>query len=882
MIFLMLSRMALASHIIGGDIYYDYLGNNQYKFYITLYRDCNSQGADYDSPLKLSVYRTLSSQLQMNVDVTFPGSVILPINFNNPCATPPNNICVQRAIYTVTLTLPPIQGGYTISYQRCCRGPNITNLVNPDDTGLTLTTQIPGSETGNHQNSSPRFVDYPPVLLCTRDQITFNHSATDPDGDQLVYSLVTPYSGASASTPAPNQAPPPPYYPVNWQSAFNAQQPLGPGSSTAISPTTGVMTVYPNMLGLFVVGVRVQEYRNGVLIGSTVRDFLFRVFDCNIILQAILPTQEQLPDFVSYCQGLTVNFTNQSYGGSNYAWDFGVPGTTTDVSTAVTPSFTYPSPGTYEARLIVNPGANCTDTAYMTVKVDVPFNLSWQAPDSLCITNNSFDFQAICSNQQANLIWTFPASASVSNTNGLNIPNVSFSNVGYQKVTVTGSSGACTNSYTDSVLVLSPPVSTFLLPNNVQCQGYTVAFQNQSQNATAYFWNFGAGNATSTNFSPSFTYNGPGTYTTSLIAMSNGGCSDTSSQTFSINEPIVLSFTHNDSLCLSGGFYNFDATVSGPPNTTYAWDFGQFASPQFAATVDVDSVTYLQGGVFPVVLTGSIPGCSVSAASQVFVFGVPEIDFEVVNKRFCAPAKVQFVNLSQTDATALYFWNFGDGTMSSITHPTHVYDLPGTYAVSLNMITLEGCADTLFKELENPIVIHPSPIAAFTIEPPNVDVCNSEVKFINQSEGAVAYYYYLERRSFLVTEPDFVHSYVTPGTDNPMLVAENQFGCKDTAIRTVMVEPISIYIPNTFVPDNDGVNDFFIPRSAYKMEEWDFRIFNKWGQELFFSNSVEQGWDGMYKGYKCQDDTYIYVLKYKSCDNPYVWKSMDGFVNLLR
>ncbi|MFZ9028528.1 MAG: hypothetical protein ACO2Z9_05895, partial [Crocinitomicaceae bacterium] len=330
-----------ASHIVGGDIYYDYLGNNNYRFYISVYRDCNSTGAQFDSPLQLAVYS--GTNLVQNIPVPFPGSQNLPVVFNNPCVTPPNNICIEKAEYEIVVNLPPINGGYTISYQRCCRGPNITNLLNPDDTGFTLTCRIPGLDTGNWENSSPRFTNYPPLLLCNNDDLVFDHSATDPDGDQLVYSLVTPNSGASSFNPAPNPAPPPAYPPVQWAGGFTAQNPLGPGATININQNTGLLTAAPQMLGLFVVGVRVQELRNGVVINETVRDFLFRVFNCQLQLEAIVPNQEQFPGFVNFCQGLTVQFPNNSYGGTNYEWDFGVQGTNTDVSTQFEPIFTYPA-----------------------------------------------------------------------------------------------------------------------------------------------------------------------------------------------------------------------------------------------------------------------------------------------------------------------------------------------------------------------------------------------------------------------------------------------------------------------------------------------------------------------------------------------------------
>ena len=168
----MMALISRADHIIGGDIYYDDLGGGNYKFYITIYRDCNAEGAWFDDPLKLSIYN--NNNLVQNVNVFFPGYITLPLDFNNPCATAPTDVCVQRAIYEKTIFLPSIAGGYTVSYQRCCRGPNVTNIVNPDDTGLTLSTHIPGSETGIVNNCSPRFSNYPPTLLCVGEELVFH------------------------------------------------------------------------------------------------------------------------------------------------------------------------------------------------------------------------------------------------------------------------------------------------------------------------------------------------------------------------------------------------------------------------------------------------------------------------------------------------------------------------------------------------------------------------------------------------------------------------------------------------------------------------------------------------------------------------------------
>lgn len=887
LIFIALIFMSLqlrASHIIGGDIYYDYLGNNQYRFFITLYRDCFSTGAEYDNPLKLTVYNA-SGVLVQDLSVPFPGSVTLPLIFNNPCATPPNNICVERAIYTIVVILPPTPGGYTVSYQRCCRGPNISNLINPDETGLTLTTHVPGSETGFTVNSSPRFTNYPPILLCNNDELIFDHSATDPDGDVLQYSLVTPFSGATSANPAPNQAPPPPYFPVQWIGPFTSQSPLGPGSSTVIDPTTGILTVNPSMIGLFVVGVMVREYRNGVLVGQTVRDFVFKVFDCNITLQAILPTQEELSTFVSYCQGLTVNFENNSYGGSNYVWDFGVSGSTSDVSNTFEPTFTYPTPGTYTAQLIVNPGQPCTDTAFMQLIVNNPFSLSWTSQDSLCIEGNSFDFVCQTSNTNANFSWDFDPDASVQTSTSLIVNDVSFSTSGFQTITINGDDGDCVTSYTDSIFIFDMPMSSFDAPPLVQCIGLTVPFENNSTNAFNYAWDFGVPGTNSDQSNqpePIYTFQNAGTYTIELISSSAGNCIDTSELTIIVNEPLIMSFTHTDSLCITNAIYDFDATVSGPPNTFYEWSFGPLTNPTQSNSIDVNDVQFFTSGDHPVYLVGSYDVCSDTVFSNVFVYAEPTINFQYANTLQCAPSTAVFINLSTSDTPPIYAWDFGDGGTSAAFSPSHVYYDVGSYSVGLTMITTSGCIDTLYMLQQDLVVVNPSPVAGFIVSPDRIDICNAEVRFIDQSSGASEYFYFFDQNSFLSQESDFVHTYVNTGTDFPLQVVTNEFGCSDSIRSTVFVEPFSLYIPNSFIPDDDGLNDSFEPITDFEILEWDFQIYNRWGEMVFQTSEYGREWDGTFAGKRCQDGLYAYVLSYRSCANPHNSEKVTGHVSLLK
>ena len=128
---LLLTSKLHAAHIIGGEVYYDYLGNDQYKVTFEIYRDCNGAGAPFDNPLSYTVFLDNGTVYQEY----FVSPVIdtLPIVYDDPCVTPPTDICVERGIYIDTITLPPSTEGYYVSYQRCCWSSSIQNITSPVD-----------------------------------------------------------------------------------------------------------------------------------------------------------------------------------------------------------------------------------------------------------------------------------------------------------------------------------------------------------------------------------------------------------------------------------------------------------------------------------------------------------------------------------------------------------------------------------------------------------------------------------------------------------------------------------------------------------------------------------------------------------------------------
>ena len=271
---------SFASHIIGGEVYYDSLGNDQYRVVFEIYRDCS--GSDFDDPFGYTVFNANGSVFLMP-SVALPTPDTIPVVYDDPCVTPPSDVCVERAVYIDTITLPASPLGYYITYQRCCWAGNIQNILDPASWGITITTTVPGTDlVQNFDNNCARFNEYPPIVLCSNNTLDFDHSAYDEDGDSLAYSICTPKTiDVSAGVANFNELPEP-YSDLQWEAGFSNALPLGAGSNVTIDPQTGMMSITPNLQGTFVMAVCVEEWRNGVLINMKNRTFGYRVVLCDV------------------------------------------------------------------------------------------------------------------------------------------------------------------------------------------------------------------------------------------------------------------------------------------------------------------------------------------------------------------------------------------------------------------------------------------------------------------------------------------------------------------------------------------------------------------------------------------------------------------------
>ena len=522
---------ARATHIVGGELYYDCLGGNQYRITLKVYRDCgpNSQ-APFDNPANVSVFGP-NNQLLQNLSLDFPGSTNVPFVATNPCFQAPPNVCVEEAVYRTVVTLPVAPSGLlTLAYQRCCRNNSILNIVSPQNTGTTYTETIPSSSQ-IVCNSSPRFTKFPPIALCVGDSLVFDHSATDPDGDSIVYQLCSTYQGAEPNNPQPVPTSNPPFDPILFQSPYSAGSPMASNPPISINPQTGLLKVKPNLQGQYVVGVCALEYRNGVLIGTHRRDFQFNVTVCLSNVTSAFRLPPNLPtnpagELIS-CGNYQINFTNQSINGSNYFWDFGVNGINTDVSTLANPSYTYPDTGTYRVMLVANPGYFCADTAYRTIVIKPMINAGFNHNQPQCLTGHSFNFTGNGAySDAAQFLWNFGPQATPSTSNATTVNNVHFATWGSYPVTFTITDNMCTETARDTVVVYGPLTGAWSIDTGRGCIPLTVQFSNHSTVSNlpvTYQWSFGDGGQ-STAANPTHTYHTLGSFDVSLTVNDLSGC----------------------------------------------------------------------------------------------------------------------------------------------------------------------------------------------------------------------------------------------------------------------------------------------------------------------------------------------------------------------
>jgi len=690
-ILLLLSLIPLfssATHLIGGEITYTCLGNNQYEIKLTIYVDCgptNTLGTGFDIDGLIAIYDN-NNNLYEYIDIFNPQITELSDEtVGNDCFELPTGLCIKQGIYTTTVNLPPIPGGYQIAYQRCCRNPSINNIDIPEFFGSTFTTHIPGSDETSECNSSPTFNSYPPLALCLGDDINVDLSAIDADGDSLVYELTTPFHGANDVDPT--EITPPPFTPIIWVAGFSASYPMNSDPAIAISSTSGMITGTPTSMGMSTIGVKVSEYRDGIRINEIIRDFCFLVVDCNV-------TTASFPLSNWYCNSLTVEFLNDSYNADTYLWDFGDNGAT---STLFEPNHTYPDTGMYTASLIANPNTVCADTNTVTFPLYTELLPYFENPDPQCVDNNSFDLFGEGTTPPGTIFtWNFGANATPSTSNVLNPTGITFPEVGTYPISYNLQYNDCDETYLGTLAVFDEDIFPEVPDLSAQCfdgNSFDFTAEGTYPNQSTFLWDFGsnANPQTSTQQNPTnIQFLNPGTHNISLSVYANG-CDNSTENSINIHEPFNLNITATPLSGCEPVNVDFNTNLDGN-NYTFDWDLGN----DNTANTNIVSETYMAGNYeVTLVAVDKITNCSksVSLNEDITVVPQPISEFTLNADVFILGDPILITNNAQHANSLTY--EFSTGYTSNEESPEYMPPSTGDLTIWQYAINEEfGCIDS--------------------------------------------------------------------------------------------------------------------------------------------------------------------------------------------
>ena len=540
----------MARHIIGGEMTYRCIGENgnsrQYEVTMNLYRDCGAvNGAPFDDDAVFGIFRWDSTRYYFVDKVSqHRGSIrsIQPVD--DACVVIPPNVCVEGTSYTFQISLPVINGSYFITHQRCCRNETIANIVNPGAYGATYMVEIT-APAQQFCNNSPAFKNFPPIVICVNDDIDFDHSAADRDGDQLVYEFCAPIAGGGRGgsngfpgmetdcdgvKPSPVNCPPP-YPNVIYNPQYNVSSPMSGDPVVSINPNTGLITGRPDIFGQFVVGVCVTEYRNGVRIGAVQRDFQFNVTQCQNLVRAQVEADTiiQKNYVINSCGSFTVDFLNQSYQADyikSYDWEFDIGGQKVR-NTSRDASFTFPGLGNFIGKMVLNRGSQCADSLDLTVNVYPDLSVDFQFAYDTCIAGETA-FTDLSKTGAAGGLQRWSWQFGEGGTSTTKNPRYTYPVPGTHPVTLTVvDANQCKESLTKDLPYYPVPRYLVIEPSSyLGCVPGNIFFNNLSVPIDSTYeinWDFGDGTV-GHDISPSHIYESPGTFDVSLQLVSPIGC----------------------------------------------------------------------------------------------------------------------------------------------------------------------------------------------------------------------------------------------------------------------------------------------------------------------------------------------------------------------
>lgn len=848
----LLANYAYAKHIKGGYMYYVCTGPSvsdpsklHYQLYLKLYRDCvQASSGQNPTSVNFTIFETATNQRVTSVSGPQTGEYYLQKGSFSECISPAPAICYVVLEYAGSVDLTPIAGGYTLSFQRCCRIDGIVNIQAPSNAeGITYTITIPGTVNGinNPNNSSPLFAQKDTAVTCYRSNFVLDYSATDPDGDSLVYAFTGALRGGNSNNPSPTDATAPPYSSVPYSGGYSADNPFG--TNININSATGIITgVTPGTPGEYVLAVSIKEYRNGKYIAETRKELHVVVAGCTIV-EAVLP-----PKIIS-CDDFSVTFENgsQSPNIRTYHWDFGVPGITNDTSTIANPTYIYPDTGTFTAKLIVNKFENCSDSATTRVIVYPGFKPGFTVFGS-CVTN-PFQFRDTTRSRYGAVnkwLWDFGEPTASDDVSGLQNASYLYPAIGSKTVTFTVSDSKGCEAKVEKLLeVLEKPLLNLAFKDTLICSIDTLQLQAGGSGTFVWTPNFRIINR---NTATPLVY--PQDTITYYVTVTDNGCVNTDSVRINVLDSITVDAGPNLTICRTDGV-TLSAISHG---LQYLWSpAATLDNPQkkFPVATPLAPQTTYQ-------VTAILGGCT--AQDNVTVKTIP---YPVAN---AGPDTTLCFNTAGTLRGSIIASSFNWSPRNLVTNPTSlttgVKPVFSTNFVLTVFDTL-GCP----KPSRDTVLVRVLPrLNVFAGNDTAVIVGQPLLFGLPEVPPAIRYHWSpgigISNADSLNPVFLFTNTTSLPEGDSIRyrLIATTAIGCtgSDEVLVKVFKTGPSIFVPGGFTPNGDGNNDVLKPILVGMKTLNYFRIYNRPGQLIFSTTSQNNGWDGSINGNLQGSAAYVY------------------------
>ena len=563
----------------------------------------------------------------------------------------------------------------------------------------------------------------------------------------------------------------------------------------------------------------------------------------------------------------------------------GLPDGTASVTniTGGTPGYTYLWSNGQTTQTATNLGAgnhtvtvtdanNCAVSATIVVGLNPGVTASVQSTSNATCSGNC-DGQATIATVGGTAPFTYTWTPNVGNAATLN--NLCAGNYSVLVTDIIGCTSTTTLTITEpSLLTVTPQANTTI------CIGQSATLTANGAGGTPpYVYNW--------------TPNGPivsplvTTVYTVTVTDANNCVSAPQNVTVTVNPALSVIASKDDSICPG-----FSATINavaaggngGPYSYSWTWAGGTSNFQSINVTPTTTTTYYVTASDncgTPIVMD--------SVTITVNPLAVVAMSSNIANG--CEPLCVNFTDASTiaTGSIVGWTWNFGDGTaLSTAQNPSHCYSSPGVYNVTLGTISDLGCLSSTTTTAM--ITVYSNPVAEFGFTPTTTTVLNPVITFFNESVGAASYIWDFGDKNDSVNTVDINprHAYTDTGMYCVKLTAISVEGCTNDVTHCLIVGPeYTLFIPNAFTPNADGINDVFMPKGQFILA-FEMSIFNRWGDLIFRSSDLNKGWDGTGNNGSdiSQQDVYVYKIKVTHNNKDNVTSTQEsefvGHVTLVR